>query len=66
MAVFESDQLRAIWFDASGKVLKDVTLPKEDYSEINSVGRTGIMPDGSLYFLRSTESGIEMRFVIAP
>jgi hypothetical protein len=66
VAVLEGDQLRAIWFDESGKVLKDVTLPKEEYSEIKPVGRTSVMPDGSLYFLRSTESGIEVRFVKAP
>ncbi|MEW5871457.1 MAG: hypothetical protein AB1894_19445 [Chloroflexota bacterium] len=66
VAVFEGDQLRAVWFDEAGKVLKDVTLPREDYSEINPFGRTSIMPDGSLYFLRSTENGIEVRFVKAP
>lgn len=66
VAVFEGDQLRAVWFDEAGKVLKDVTLPKEDYSEIKPVGRTSVTPDGSLYFLRSTENGIEVRFVKAP
>jgi hypothetical protein len=66
VAVFEGDQLRAVWFDGSGKVLKDVTLPKEEYSEINSVGRTSVARDGSLYFMRSTENGIEVRFVKAP
>lgn len=66
VAVFESDQLRAVWFDGSGKVLKDVTLPKEEYSEVNSVGRTSVTPDGSLYFLRSTENALEVRFVKAP
>jgi hypothetical protein len=66
VAVFEGDQLRAIWFDEAGRVLKDVTLPKEEYSEIKPVGRTSVTPDGSLYFLRSTESGIEVRFVKAP
>jgi hypothetical protein len=66
VAVFEGDQLRAVWFDEAGKVLKDVTLPKEEYSEIKPVGRTSVTPDGSLYFLRSTENGIEVRFVKAP
>ena len=66
VAVFEGDQLRAIWFDEAGKVLKDVTLPREEYSEINPFGRSTITPDGSLYFLRSTQSGIEVRFVKAP
>ncbi len=63
VAVFEGDQLRAIWFNEAGKVMKDVTLPKEEYSEINPFGRSAITPDGSLYFLRSTESGIEVRSV---
>lgn len=66
VTVFESGQLRAVWFDKSGKVLKDVTLPREEYSEINPFGRSSIAQDGSLYFLRSTESGIEVRFVKAP
>jgi hypothetical protein len=66
VAVFEGGQLRAVWFDEAGKVLKDITLPKEEYSEINSVGRTSVMPDGSLYFLRSTENALEVRFVKAP
>jgi hypothetical protein len=66
LAVFESDWLRAIWFDEAGKVLKDVTLPREEYSEINPIGRTSVTPDGGLYFLRSTENGIEVRFVPAP
>jgi hypothetical protein len=66
VAVFEGDQLRAVWFDEAGKVLKDITLPREEYSEINPFGRSTIMPDGSLYFLRSTENGIEVRFVNAP
>jgi len=28
VAVFEADKLRAIWFDPSGIVLKDITLPR--------------------------------------
>lgn len=66
MAVFESDLLRAIWFDEAGKVLKDVTLPREEFSEINPIGRTSVTSDGALYFLRSTENGIEVRTVPAP
>ena len=66
VAVFEGDELRASGSMRSGKVLKDVTLPREEYSEINPFGRTSVTPDGSLYFLRSTESGIEVRFVNAP
>ena len=66
VAVFEGDQLRAIWFDEAGKVFKDVTLPREEYSEINPIGRASVTPDGSLYFLRSTENGIQVRFVKAP
>jgi len=66
VTVFESGQLRAVWFDKSGKVLKDVTLPREEYSEINPIGRASVTPDGSLYFLRSTENGIQVRFVKAP
>lgn len=66
VAVFESDLLRAIWFDEAGKVLKDVTLPREEFSEINPIGRTSVTSDGALYFLRSTENGIEVCTVPAP
>jgi hypothetical protein len=66
VAVFEGDWLRVIWFDEAGKVLKDVTLPREEYTEIKPVGRTSVRSDGGLYYLRSTEKGIEVRFVPAP
>lgn len=66
LAVFEGNTLRAVWFDETGKVLKDVTLPREEYTEINPDGRTSVRSDGGLYYLRSTEKGIEVRFVPAP
>jgi hypothetical protein len=66
IAVFEGDQLRAIWFDASGIVLQDITLPGDDYSEFNSLGRIAIDPYGSFYVLGSEEKGILVRFVKAP
>jgi hypothetical protein len=66
ITVFEGDQIRAIWFDASGVVLQDIILPRDDYSEVNSLGRIAVDPQGSLYVMGSTARGIEVRFVEAP
>jgi hypothetical protein len=67
VAVFETDQFRAIWFDPSGEVMKDVILPNNNqYSEINPYGQVATDQYGSLYVLGSTERGIEVRFVKAP
>jgi hypothetical protein len=66
VAVFEADQLRAVWFDLTGNVLRDITLPREDYSEINSLGRIAVDSKGSLYILGSVKDGAEVRFVKAP
>jgi len=66
VAVFEGIQIRMIWFGESGMVLKDVTLPRDDYSEINSLGRMAIDPHGTLYVLGSEEKGMVVHFVIAP
>jgi hypothetical protein len=65
--VFGGDQFRAIWFDPTGKVLKDVSLPNHDlYSEIYLYGQLATDPAGSLYVLGSTENGIEVRLLKAP
>ncbi len=67
LVVFGGDQFRAIWFDPTGKVLKDVTMPNNDrYSEINLYGQLATDRYGSLYVLGSTEKGVEVRFVKAP
>jgi hypothetical protein len=67
IALFAADQLRSIWFDPTGKVLKDVTLPHNDlYSEMDVFGQYAIDQQGSLYVLGSTEKGIEAQFVKAP
>ncbi len=63
---FEADPLRAVWFDAQGNVLQNITLPRGDYTEINSVGRIALDANGSLYILELFENGIEVRFVQAP
>jgi hypothetical protein len=60
------DRIRAVWIDHVGIVIKDVTLPKGDYSEINFNGQVAVAQDGSLYVLSSTERGIEIQFVTAP
>lgn len=66
VAFFEADPLRAVWFDAQGNVLQDITLPRGDYTEINSVGRIALDSYGSLYILESFNYGIEVAFIHAP
>ena len=60
------DRIRVVWIDPTGLVLKDVTLPKGQYSEINFNGQVAITEDGSVYVLGSTERGIEIHFEGAP
>jgi hypothetical protein len=57
------DRIRAVWIDLAGNVVKDVTLPNDQYSEINFNGQVAITQAGSLYVLSSTERGIEVHFV---
>ena len=64
--IFSGDQIRAVWIDPAGLVLKDVMLPKGQYSEINFDGQSAVAQDGSLYVMSSTERGIEIRFIGAP
>ena len=67
VVVFEQDQFRVIWFDPSGNVLQDVTLPgSDDYSEIDLDGKVAIDQYGSLYMLVSTSRGIEVRHIEVP
>jgi hypothetical protein len=60
------DHIRGVWIDPAGVVLKDVSLPYGQYTEINFNGQTAVGADGSLYALSSTERGIEIHFVEAP
>jgi len=66
IAVFHADQIRAVYFDSSGDVLKDVTLRNNQYSEVPFLGQVAFDKSGSLYVLGSTERGIEVRFVEVP
>jgi hypothetical protein len=60
------DRMRGVWIDPGGKVLKDVTLPDSEYTEINFNSQAAIGSDGSLYSMSSTKRGIEIHFVEAP
>jgi hypothetical protein len=60
------DRIRAVWIDDAGIVIKDVTLPKGDYSEINFNGQVAVAQDGSLYVMSSTERGIDAHLERAP
>ena len=57
---------RAVWIDAGGQVLKDVTLPNGLYAETNFHGQSAMREDGSLYLMSSTKWGIEIHIVAAP
>ncbi len=60
------DRIRGVWIDPAGVVLKDVTLPKDTYSEINFNGQVAVGQDGSLYVMSSTRRGIEIHLVTPP
>jgi len=60
------NQIRGVWIDPAGKVLKDVTLPDGEYTQINFNSQAAVGSDGSLYTLNSTERGIEIQSVGAP
>lgn len=66
VAIFHSDKIQAVWFDPSGNVLKDVSLPNDQFSEILVHGQVSIDNDGSLFVLGSTPRGIEVRYIKAP
>jgi hypothetical protein len=66
MTFLAGDQIRAVWINSAGDVLKDVTLPNGQYSEVNFNGQVAVAQDGSLYVLSATERGIEVHYVGAP
>jgi hypothetical protein len=66
MSFFLGDRFRAVWIDPTGFVLKDVSLPNSQYTEINFNGQVAITQDGGLYAISSTERGIEIHYVGAP
>jgi hypothetical protein len=59
-------QYRAIWFDRSGAILKDVVLPDEYYSDMSFSSRTSVNSHGDLYVLNSTKTGVQILYVSAP
>jgi hypothetical protein len=68
LMIFSSgyEQIRAVWIDPMGKVLKDVTLPNGQFSEMSFDGQTAVAQEGSLYVMSSTKRGIEIHFEGAP
>ncbi len=67
MVVIEvQPQYRAIWFDRSGVVLKDVVLPDEYYTDMSFSSRTSVNSHGDLYVLNSTKTGVQILYVAAP
>ena len=66
VVVFEGDKFQIVWFDPSGNVLKNIVVDRDDYTEINSLGRIAIDSAGSLYILGSEKDGIEVNYFLAP
>ena len=60
------DRIRGVWIDPAGEVLKDVTLPDDEFTEINFNSQAAVGADGSLYVMSSTKRGIEIHFISAP
>ena len=61
-----AEQVRAIWIDPAGLILKDVTLPNGMYSVLSASGQMAVAQDGSFYLMSSTKNGIEVHFAAAP
>jgi hypothetical protein len=60
------EQIRAVWIDPLGSILKDVTLPRGKFTELSLSGQVAVTQDGSLYVLGSTKRGIEIDYIEAP
>jgi hypothetical protein len=60
------EQIRAVWIDLKGNILKDVSLPNGQYSELSFDGQVDVSEAGSLYVMISTERGIEIHYAAAP
>ena len=60
------EQIRAVWIDPLGSILKDITLPRGRFTEFSLSGQVAVAQDGSLYVLGSTKRGIEIHFEGAP
>jgi hypothetical protein len=60
-----AEQVRAVWVNPAGLVLKDITLPNGQYTVL-PVGQAAVARDGSLYLMSSTENGLEIHVAEAP
>ena len=60
------EQIRAVWINPSGTILKDISVPNGHYSELSPDGQVAVRQDGSLYVMSSTERGIEVHFISTP
>jgi hypothetical protein len=61
-----SEQIRAIWINPAGFILKDVTLPNGLYTVLSAAGQMAVAQDGSFYVMSSTKNGIEVHFAATP
>jgi len=66
IAIFHADQIRAIWFDLSGRILKDITLPNQQFSEIYWLRQVVVNGAGDLFVFESQDKGIEVRRIATP
>ena len=66
IVIFHADQIRAIWFDPSGRILKDITLPNQQFSEIYWLRQVVVNEAGDLFVFYSQEIGVEVRRIATP
>lgn len=52
--------------DPAGTVLKDLSLPAAQHTEVTLGGQVVVTRNGSLFVLSSTERGIEVHVAVAP
>lgn len=59
--VFEQPRsFRLVWFDWTGLVTRDVSLPTESYSTFVPRARVAVTPLGDIYILDSTAEGVQV------
>lgn len=63
IVVFEGKYLRILWLDNSGQIVNDVSVPNQAQNPFYPHGRFFVSDDGSVYYLNTIPSGMEIRRV---
>jgi hypothetical protein len=61
--VFEDVYLRIVWITPDGEILTDVLVANQQEAPINHYGRYALGPDGGLYYMNASPTGMEIRWI---